>query len=130
MVFLPVEQIDWLEAADNYVRIHTAGDTHLVRETMNEFEARLDPARFVRIHRSTIVNLERVRDDHYQIFNAFRRGDAQNVGRLCREHCAATCERLIARLKQESESAAADPRPRVPAKNSRKTPQPSLGRTS
>ena len=62
IVFVPVDQIDWLEAADNYVRIHAGSETHLVRDTLAEFESRLDPARFVRIHRGTIVNLERVKE--------------------------------------------------------------------
>jgi two-component system LytT family response regulator len=62
ILFVPVDQIDWLEAADNYVRIHAGNETHLVRDTLSEFEARLDPAHFVRIHRGTIVNLERVKE--------------------------------------------------------------------
>jgi two-component system LytT family response regulator len=56
-----VDDIDWLEAADNYVRVHAGEDQHLLRETMARLEDRLDPARFARIHRSTIVNLSRVR---------------------------------------------------------------------
>ncbi|MGH7470015.1 MAG: LytR/AlgR family response regulator transcription factor [Longimicrobiales bacterium] len=62
VIFLRPEQIDWLEAADNYVRVHAAADSYLVRDTLNEFEARLDPVRFARIHRSTIVNLDRVKE--------------------------------------------------------------------
>lgn len=62
---------------------------------------RTNVERYIRIGARIAGNLDRVRDDHYQIFNAFRRGDAQTVGRLCREHCAATCDRLIARLTQE-----------------------------
>jgi two-component system LytT family response regulator len=60
--FLPVEEIDWVEAADNYVRIHAGREAHLVRETLQSLERRLDPAKFLRIHRSTIVNLERIRE--------------------------------------------------------------------
>jgi two-component system LytT family response regulator len=60
--FLPVEEIDWVEAADNYVRIHAGAEAHLVRETLQSLEGRLDPARFLRIHRSTIVNLDRIRE--------------------------------------------------------------------
>ncbi len=60
--FLRVEEIDWIEAAGNYLKLHAGGEAHLLRETMNNLEARLDPALFLRIHRSTIVNLERVRE--------------------------------------------------------------------
>jgi two-component system LytT family response regulator len=58
--FLSVSDIDWIEAADNYVRLHVGGDEHLLRETMNSLEKRLDPAQFVRVHRSRIVNIQRV----------------------------------------------------------------------
>jgi two-component system LytT family response regulator len=60
--FVPVEELDWVEAADNYVRLYTGAQRHLLRETIGRLEARLDPARFARIHRSTIVNLARVRE--------------------------------------------------------------------
>jgi two-component system LytT family response regulator len=60
--FLPIEEIDWIEAAGNYVRLHAGKEAHLVRETMHAVERRLDPQRFLRIHRSTIVNIERVRE--------------------------------------------------------------------
>lgn len=63
-VLLRVDEIDWIEAADNYVRIHAGGEAHLVRGTLTGYEARLDPARFARIHRSHIVNLDRVRTLH------------------------------------------------------------------
>jgi two-component system LytT family response regulator len=62
VVFIKVEAIDWIEAADNYVCIHSRGATHVIRETMKTLESRLDPARFPRIHRSAIVNLDRVRE--------------------------------------------------------------------
>jgi two-component system LytT family response regulator len=58
--FVGVHEIDYLEAAGNYVSLHVAGKTHLIHETMTNTEARLDPARFVRIHRSTIVNVARI----------------------------------------------------------------------
>jgi len=60
--FLGVEEIDWIEAADYYVILHAAAKTHLLRETITNLEARLDPRRFLRIHRSTIVNLAKVKD--------------------------------------------------------------------
>ena len=56
------EDIEWIEAAGNYVRLHAGGATHLVRETMASIESRLDPHRFLRIHRSRIVNLQRVQE--------------------------------------------------------------------
>ena len=58
---LDVDTIDWIEAADYYAQLHVGGRTHLLRETMNELAERLDPERFVRVHRSAIVNLDRVR---------------------------------------------------------------------
>ena len=60
--FLRVAEIDWIEAADYYVKIHSGKQSHLLRESMNTLEERLDPARFFRVHRSAIVNLDRVRE--------------------------------------------------------------------
>jgi two-component system LytT family response regulator len=58
--FVRPQDIDWVDAAGNYVRLHTEGRTHLIRETMKSIEARLDPEVFVRVHRSAIVNIDRV----------------------------------------------------------------------
>jgi two-component system LytT family response regulator len=55
-----VAAIDWIEAADNYVVLHAAGKTHVLRETLSRLEQRLNPEDFVRIHRSAIVRLDRV----------------------------------------------------------------------
>jgi two-component system, LytTR family, response regulator len=60
--FLRTDEIDWIEAAGNYVRLHLGDESHLFRETMNRMEARLDTRRFVRIHRSRIVNTERIKE--------------------------------------------------------------------
>jgi two-component system LytT family response regulator len=60
--FVRAEDIDWIEAAGNYVKLHVGSQTHLLRQTMTTLETRLDPTRFLRIHRSTIVNLDRVKD--------------------------------------------------------------------
>src|SRR5262245_42663014 len=60
--FLRVDEIDWIEAAANYVRLHAGKEAHLLRETINGLAAKLDPDRFLRIHRSIIVNLERVKE--------------------------------------------------------------------
>ncbi len=59
--FLKAEEIDWIEAEGDYMKFHVGGKTHLMRETMARLEARLDPKRFIRIHRSTIVNVDRMR---------------------------------------------------------------------
>jgi len=60
--FLRTGDLDWIEAAGNYVRLHLGEESHLFRETMNRMESRLDPKRFVRIHRSRIVNTERIKE--------------------------------------------------------------------
>jgi two-component system, LytTR family, response regulator len=62
MFFVPVERIDWLEAEGNYVRLHCGREAHLVRATLSGMEEQLDPRRFTRIHRSTIVNMDRVKE--------------------------------------------------------------------
>ena len=61
VTFLKIAQIDWIEASDYYSRLHIGGKTHLLRRSMSELEKDLQPFSFCRIHRSTIVNLDRVR---------------------------------------------------------------------
>ncbi len=63
-VFLRVEDIDWIESARNNVRLHVGKDVYVYHETTTGIEARLDPKHFFRIHRSTIVHIERIRDMH------------------------------------------------------------------
>lgn len=65
---LATADIDWIGADGNYVDIHTGNATYLHRETLGHLQAHLDPARFLRIHRSTIVNIERIREVH-PLFN-------------------------------------------------------------
>ena len=60
ITFLRVDEIDWIEAADNYVRVHAGKEGHLIRETMNHLETQLDRRKFVRIHRSAIVNVDSI----------------------------------------------------------------------
>ena len=60
LAFVRAEEIDWVDAAGNYIRLHAAGREHLIRATMKGLESRLDPERFVRVHRSAIVNIDRV----------------------------------------------------------------------
>jgi two-component system LytT family response regulator len=57
-----VEEIDWIEAADDYVHLHRGAASHLVRETLARLEAKLDPSQFVRIHRSIIVRIGEIRE--------------------------------------------------------------------
>jgi two-component system LytT family response regulator len=57
---VPIESIDWIQAADNYVTLHVDRAEHLVREPLSAIEQQLDPLRFTRIHRSTLVNLDRI----------------------------------------------------------------------
>ncbi len=59
--FVRVEEIDWIQADDYYAKLHVAGRAHLIRETMQQLEAQLDPKRFVRVHRSAIVNIDRIK---------------------------------------------------------------------
>src|SRR4051812_6734379 len=61
-IFLQPEKIEWIEAERDYMRLHIGRESHLVRETMQQMEKLLDPQRFIRVHRSTIVNLEFVRE--------------------------------------------------------------------
>jgi two-component system LytT family response regulator len=60
--FVKTSEVDWIQAEGNYVRVHAGAATHLIRETLNAVETLLDPAQFSRIHRSTIVNLDRIRE--------------------------------------------------------------------
>jgi two-component system LytT family response regulator len=60
VVLLQTRDIDWVDAAGDYMCIHAAGETHVMRSTMKDLETQLDPGTFRRIHRSTLVNLERV----------------------------------------------------------------------
>jgi two-component system LytT family response regulator len=64
IVFLNVSEIDWIEAADNYVRLHVGRESHLMRETLSNLEKRLDPIQFARVHRSTIINVQRIKELH------------------------------------------------------------------
>jgi len=64
VVLLKVGEIDFIEADGNYAKLHVGRKAHLLREKMHDLEGRLDPAKFVRIHRSIIVNLDRIKELH------------------------------------------------------------------
>lgn len=62
VVFLRAEDVDWIEASGNYVTLHIGKESHLIRETMSGLEPKLNPRQFVRIHRGTIVNMDRIKE--------------------------------------------------------------------
>jgi two-component system, LytTR family, response regulator len=64
VTLLKVDEIDFIEADGNYAKLHVGRKAHLLREKMHDLEGRLDPAKFVRIHRSVIVNLDRIKEMH------------------------------------------------------------------
>ena len=88
VVFVAIDEIDWVEAADYYVEIHSGGKTYLHREPLQRLEARLDPERFVRIHRSRLVNRDRVREIRWESGGGMvvitTGGVALKVARSCR----------------------------------------------
>lgn len=67
-IYLHVDEIDWISAAGNYLELHIGKKTHLIRERLTALEPKLDAERFVRIHRSTLLNVERVKEVH-PLFN-------------------------------------------------------------
>jgi two-component system LytT family response regulator len=89
VVPLPVSSIDWIQAADNYVTLHAGGREYLVRETLASLERQLDPDRFTRIHRSTLVNVDRVAEigtaGHGDAEIRLRDGTTLTVSRTWRE---------------------------------------------
>jgi two-component system, LytTR family, response regulator len=62
VVFLDLDEVDWIEAAANYVKVNVGKDSYLLREAISRISEKLDPSRFVRIHRSTIVNIGKIKE--------------------------------------------------------------------
>ena len=62
VLLLKNEDVDWVEAADNYIILHVGADTHMLRETMTSIESRLPAEKFIRVNRSTIVNIDRIKE--------------------------------------------------------------------
>ena len=89
VLFVRTEELDYVEAAGNYVRLHAGREQYLHRETMAHLESVLDPEKFARIHRSTIVNVERVKELHplfrgdYEV--VLRDGRRLTLGRAYRD---------------------------------------------
>jgi two-component system LytT family response regulator len=94
VVFLRVDEIDWIEAAGSYVRLRAGREAHLLHEGITSLATRLDPARFARIHRSTIVNLDRVRElqpwFHGDAVAILRDGTRLQVSRMYRDALGST----------------------------------------
>ena len=61
-ILLPIDEIDWIESYGNYLKLHAGRESHLIRGTMQSLETKLDPEKFVRVHRSTIVNIEKIKE--------------------------------------------------------------------
>lgn len=89
VLLIKSEDVDWIEAADNYVSLHVGNDSHLLRETMSSLEKRLSPEQFLRISRSTIVNVERIKElqpmFHGEYVVILRNGTKLNLSRGYRE---------------------------------------------
>jgi two-component system LytT family response regulator len=87
--FIKTEEIDWIEAEGKYVRLHVGKESHLLREAISSLEAQLDPAKFLRIHRSTIVNIDRIRELQPWFHNEYRvilrDGTELMLSRSCRK---------------------------------------------
>ena len=64
LIMLHADEVEWIDAAGDYMCIHAGDKTHIVRETMKALEQRLDPERFQRVHRSAIVNIKKVKELH------------------------------------------------------------------
>jgi two-component system, LytTR family, response regulator len=93
VILLNVSDIDWIEADGNYAKLHVGRKSHMLREKMHDLEARLDPQKFVRVHRSIIVNLDRIKE-LYPHFNGdyiiiLADGTQLKLSRSRREHLEA-----------------------------------------
>lgn len=89
ITFVRIAEIDWIEAAGNYVRLHVGKEDHLLRESLSALEKKLDATLFVRVHRSTIVNLDRIREIqpafHGDYVIVLRDGKELALSRSCRD---------------------------------------------
>jgi two-component system LytT family response regulator len=89
ILFVPTKDIDWIEAEGNYVRLHVGSREHELRETLAGLEEKLNPAEFLRIHRSTIVNIQRIKEiqawfhGHHRVL--LENGTALRMSRYQRE---------------------------------------------
>lgn len=88
VVFLELNEIDWIEAAANYVRVHAGKESYLLRDGIGHMSSKLDPGRFVRIHRSFIVNVNQIRElqpcDNGEYIAVLKSGKQLSCSRGCR----------------------------------------------
>lgn len=93
VTFIRTRDIDWLEADRDYVRLHVAGERHLIRSTLKDVHEKLDPRQFVRIHRSWIVNIDQIAELHPFFHGEFililTSGERLKVSRTYRDQLAA-----------------------------------------
>lgn len=93
VILVNLAVVDWIEAADNYVRLHVGTREHLHRETLASLEKQLDPERFVRIHRSAIVQMDRIKElhpaSHGDMDVVLRGGQTLTLSRTFRDSVAA-----------------------------------------
>ena len=105
VLFVRTNEIDWVEAAGNYVRIHTTGKAYLLRETMSELLEKLNPDRFVRIHRSTIVNMECIKEMQPWFGGSYvvilTNGQRLSLSRSCRSELSA---KLLGRVTHQTQT--------------------------
>lgn len=99
VLFFRTDEIDWIEAYGNYVRLHVGRVTYLLREAISSMEDELDPSKFVRIHRSTLVNIERIKElqtmFHGQYAVVLRDGTELTLSRRYRIRLEATIGRPL-----------------------------------
>ena len=92
VLFLKLEEVDWIETSANYVELHSAKQSYLLRETLSALEHRLNPSQFVRVHRSTIVNIDRIQElqpwSHGDFIVVLKDGTKLRISRRYRENLA------------------------------------------
>ena len=97
MLLLPVDEVDWIESEDKYVRLHVKSASYLIRDTLTRLQDALDPKQFLRVHRSTIVRLGFVQeiysDFHGDHRIVLRNGRELSLGRNYRDHFFESIER-------------------------------------
>lgn len=92
VLFLKIEEVDWIETSANYVELHAGKRSYLLRETLSALEGRLNPRQFARVHRSTIVNIDRIQElqpwSHSDFIVLLKDGTKLRMSRRYRENLA------------------------------------------